>query len=200
MYDFNSTNPEITIYNSSPGDIQNVMLPMVTTWVILAIFIIYTMISTSHDRNDLRANDVIWLSPDDPIHPSHCVFIVSFEVKDCTELYTNLDFYIRLRGTIGDSPLIHYRDYDEHFCSGESFNFGVHCPLSIGPVHSLDVIFDHPMALDEEYLLTLKNVEIRDAWWIPWADIGKPEEGSSELLTMTARSTSHRINFRYQEL
>ena len=83
---------------------------------------------------------------------------------------------------------------------GVRFNFGIHLPIIIGPVYAIDICVDHPMALDEEYLITISNLEVRDAWWVPWADIGQPSGfGPDHSITLTARSTSHRINFDYNK-
>jgi len=38
--------------------------------------------------------------------------------------------------------------------------------------------WSHPMAVDEKYLITIEDIEFRDAWWVPWADVGKPKDTS----------------------
>ena len=153
----------------------------------------------SKDTEDLQKSEIVWLSPDNTIYPSHAVFILSFDVRDCTEMYSNLDLYVRLRGTLGDSPMFLYRDYEENLSEGARFNFGIHLPIKIGAVHAMDIIFDHPMAVDEEYLITIEDIEFRDAWWVPWADVGKPKDTFASSFTLTARSTSVRIDLSYSK-
>lgn len=172
--------------------------PLIAYFVIIVGFIIYLVMASMTDTKDRDENTyVTWLNPADPVHPSHGVSIVSFTVANCNQFYTNFDFYIKLRGTLGDSPLILYRDYDEAIYEGKRFNFGIHLPIVIGSVYAMDIIFNHPQALDEEYLVTLTDFEVRDAWWIPWADVGKPKHEYENTFTFTARSTSCRIDLLY---
>lgn len=175
-------------------------IPLILIILVFIFHIVYMILASFVDARDRdEITRVNWLNPTDPVHPSHAVYIVSFKVENTTDIYTNFDMYIRLRGVLGDSPLILYRDFEENLHAGASFNFGVHLPTLIGPIFAIDLVFDHPSALDEEYLITLHDFQVRDAWWVPWADVGTPKFAFANTFTFTARSASIRIDLEYHK-
>ena len=85
-------------------------LVILFTIITFVAYLIYSFISYSrYDVQDFDDTRVTWLNTDDPVHPSHAAIILSFTVRETSELYENVDLYLRLRGSIGDSPLLMYQ-------------------------------------------------------------------------------------------
>ena len=95
--------------------------------------VIFYIIAHWIELKDLRATSQTLLL-DEPVNRSHKTYIVSFSLRGMPKTKVPTDVYIRLRGSVEDSPLIVYRDFDAVLIEDRKLNLVVSLKDDIGPV------------------------------------------------------------------